>query len=111
MGFSPSLRHTGTVPAPGQPAVLESWWAGSRRELSRAGGTSMQRPSRLSSMGGPPASACISPCAHSGQGRRCYFVAFRRFKDNPWVTEKPNFRFYASAPLVSTTGGHRYGTL
>jgi len=35
----------------------------------------------------------------------------RSFKHNPWVLNPPGFRFYAASPLVSTDGGHRYGTL
>ena len=35
----------------------------------------------------------------------------RSFKNNPWVLNPPGFRFYAASPLVSTDGGHRYGTL
>jgi hypothetical protein len=34
-----------------------------------------------------------------------------RFNRNRWVTGPPHVRFYASAPLVSSDGGLRYGTL
>lgn len=34
-----------------------------------------------------------------------------RFAANPWVRNSPHVRFYASAPLISTDRGHRYGTL
>lgn len=58
------------------------------------------------------ASACA---AHAGGSEppACPLPALSRgsFKNSLWVTGPPHLRFYAAAPLVSTNGGHRYGTL
>lgn len=35
----------------------------------------------------------------------------RRFKDTPHVAGPPHIRFFAGAPLISSNGGHRFGSL
>lgn len=56
----------------------------------------------------------ISMCAHAILQKEIMIVPDatkdRRFKDNPFVVSEPKIRFYAGAPLISSSG-HTLGTL
>jgi len=56
----------------------------------------------------------ISFCTHALRGNEVFVVPDAaedaRFSQNPLVTDNPNIRFYAGAPL-RTANGHRIGTL
>ena len=56
----------------------------------------------------------VAFCAHAIKGRAVFEVpdamTDERFRDNPLVTDAPNVRFYAGAPLIAASG-HGMGTL